>query len=102
MEGIIQEIQEIEFSTVEELYEKKDIIREKYKKLDYNTGRIYKWYFFYQLCVLDYDFKSTMWDYICEIAGSELRLAHQYRIFKEKKERYHLKYMLEEQKKKEI
>lgn len=101
MEGLIQSIQEIEFSTIEELYERKEEIREKFKLLDKNTQRIYKWYYFYQLCCVDYDFKSAMWDYMYEITGAELRLAHQYRLFKNKKEKYHQKYMLEEEKKSE-
>lgn len=101
MEGILKEIEEIEFQTIEELYEKKEEVRKKYKELSYGTQRIYKWYFFYQLCCADYDLKSAMWDYICEIGGSELRLSHQFRIFKNKKEKYHQKYLLEEAKKKE-
>lgn len=102
MEGLIESIKEMEFSTVEELYDKKDEIREKYLTLDYNTARIYKWYFFYQLCLLDYKLKSLMWDYICGISGQELHLRLAYMDFKRKKEMYHLKYTLEEQKKKEL
>ena len=98
MEGIIEELKEIEFTTVEELYEKKDEIRKKYKKLDKNIQRIYKWYFFYQLCLLDYKLKSLMWDYICEISGTELHLKIEYVNFKKKKEMYHQKYLLEEEK----
>lgn len=104
MEGItqiIQNIQEMEFSTVEELYEKKDLIKEKYQELDYNTRRIYKWYYFYQLCLLDYELKSLMWDYICGITEEDLHLRLAYMDFKRKKEKYHLKYTLEEEKKKE-
>ncbi len=105
MEGIkqiAQEIGEMEFSTIEELYEKKDFIREKYSKLDYNTGRIYKWYYFYQLCLLDYELKSLMWDYICGVTEEDLHLRLAYMDFKRKKEKYHQKYLLEEQKKKEL
>lgn len=105
MEGIkqiAQEIGEMEFSTVEELYEKKDFIRDKYQKLEYNTKRIYKWYYFYQLCLLDYELKSLMWDYICGIQEAELHLRLAYMDFKRKKEKYHLKYTLEEQKKKDL
>lgn len=101
MEGIIKEIQEMEFQTIEELYERKEEIREKYSKLDYNIGRIYKWYYFYQLCILDYKLKSLMWDYICGIDDCELPLRLAYSDWKRKKEEYHLKYLLEEAKKKE-
>lgn len=102
MEGIFEKIKEMEFSTVEELYEKKDEIKEKYQELDYNTQRIYKWYYFYQLCLLDYKLKSLMWEYICGINGVELHLRLAYSDFKNKKEKYHLKYVLEEEKKREL
>ena len=101
MEGIIENIKEMEFSTVEELYERKEEIRDKYQSLDYNTQRIYKWYYFYQLCLLDYKLKSLMWDYICGISGAELHLRLAFMDFKIKKEKYHLKYVLEEEKKRE-
>lgn len=103
MEGIFKKLQDMEFDTIEELYERREEIREKYKQLDYDTeGKLFKWYFFYQVCCIDYDFKSAMWDYICEIGGSDVRVEHQYKLFKNKKEKYHQKYLLEEQKKKEI
>lgn len=101
MEGLIDSIREMGFLTVEELYEKKDEIKKKYQKSDKNTQRIYKWYFFYQLCVLDDKLKSLLWDYLCGIEGCELPLRLAYMDFKNKKEKYHQKYLLEEQKKKE-
>ena len=102
MEGFFQEIEEMLFATIEEFYEKKDLIRKKYKELDCKEARVYKWYFFYQVCVVDYKFKSAMWDYVCCIGGSEEKLEHFYEIFKIKKENYHLKYLLEEEKKKNL
>lgn len=101
MEEIVQSLNDMEFQTVEELFEKKEEIRRKYQEKDKNVQRIYKWYYFYQLCLLDYELKSLMWDYICGIEGCELPLRLAYLDFKRKKEKYHLKYMLEEQKKKE-
>ena len=100
MEWLVESIKEIEFSTVEELYEKKDKIKEKYQKLDKDVQKIYKWYFFYQLCVLDDKLKSLLWDYICDIKGCELHLKIEYMNFLAKKEKYHHKYLLEEEKKK--
>lgn len=101
MEGLIDSIKEIEFDSVEGLFDRKDEIRSKFQKMDKNTQRIYKWYFFYQLCLLDYELKSLLWDYLCGIEGCELPLRLAYMDFKKKKEKYHLKYLLEEQKKKE-
>ena len=101
MEGLIDSIRGIEFDSVEGLFDRKDEIKSKFQKMDKNTQRIYKWYFFYQLCLLDYELKSLLWDYLCGIEGCELPLKLAYMDFKEKKEKYHLKYLLEEQKKKE-
>lgn len=101
MEGLIDSIRGIEFDSVEGLFDRKDEIRSKFQKMDKNTQRIYKWYFFYQLCLLDYELKSLLWDYLCGIEGCELPLKLAYMDFKKKKEKYHLKYLLEEQKKKE-
>ncbi len=101
MEGLIDSIRGIEFDSVEGLFDRKDEIRSKFQKMDKNTQRIYKWYFFYQLCLLDYELKSLLWDYLCGIEGCELPLRLAYMDFKKKKEKYHLKYLLEEQKKKE-
>lgn len=101
MEEIVQSLNDMSFDTFEDLYERRKEIREKFKKKDENVKRLYKWYFFYQLCCMDYDFKSAMWDYMYEIEGSEPKVTHQYRIVKNKKEKYHQKYLLEEQKKKE-
>ena len=101
MEGLIDSIQGIEFDSVEGLFDRKDEIKSKFQKMDKNTQRIYKWYFFYQLCLLDYELKSLLWDYLCGIEGCELPLRLAYMDFKKKKEKYHLKYLLEEQKKKE-
>lgn len=100
MEGLIESIRDMGFLTVEELYEKRDEIKKKYQKSDKNVQKIYKWYFFYQLCVLDDKLKSLLWDYICDIKGCELHLKIEYMNFLAKKEKYHHKYLLEEEKKK--
>lgn len=100
MEGLIESIKGLEFDSVEGLFDRKDEIKSKFQKMDKNTQRIYKWYFFYQLCLLDYELKSLLWDYICDIKGCELHLKIEYMNFLAKKEKYHHKYLLEEEKKK--
>lgn len=85
MEGLIDSIKGIEFDSVEGLFDRKDEIRSKFQKMDKNTQRIYKWYFFYQLCLLDYELKSLLWDYLCGIEGCELPLRLAYMDFKKKK-----------------
>lgn len=102
MEEIVQSLNDMSFETFEDLYERRKEIREKFKKKDENVKKLYKWYFFYQLCILDYKLKSLMWDYIYGIEDCELPLGLAYSDWKRKKEEYHLKYLLEEQKKKEF
>lgn len=98
MEEALRSIRKIEFDTVEELYERKKEIRERFKKLNAYEKRVYKWYFFYQLSIVNYDLKSAIWDYINEIENEKLE--KYYEEFKFKKEQYHFKYILEENKKK--
>ena len=81
----------MEFDTFEDLYERRAEIRDKFREKDKNIKQLYKWYFFYQLCCMDYDFKSAMWDYMYDIAGSESKVTHQYKIIKTKKEKSILK-----------
>lgn len=102
MEEEIKEIEGMLFETIEEFYERREEIRNRYKEKEYKEKIIYKWYFFYQVCVLSYKMKSVMWDYVCDIEGSEEKLEQYYKIFKIKKENHHLKYLLEEEKKKNL
>lgn len=60
----LKEIECIRFENVDELFVKKASIREKYRNLDYNIKEIYKWYFFYQLCLVKNPLKELLWDYL--------------------------------------
>lgn len=54
------------FLDVDDLFRRIKSIREGYLSLEKGVQRVYKWYFFYQLCILhkaDY-LKSSMWNYL--------------------------------------
>ena len=55
---------DLTFLGVDDLYRKIEIVRENYQKLDFSLQRFYKWYFFYQLCIVNYSLKSVLWTYI--------------------------------------
>ena len=99
MEEALQILKEIEFDTVEDFYERKKEIQTIFKKLKPCEKRVYKWYFFFQLSIVNYDLKSAMWDYVNKV-GDDSQLDKCYEDFKYKKEQYHFKYILEENKKK--
>ncbi len=89
MNEFYDSVQELMFSDVDDLYKRKIEIREKYSKLDYPTKQIYKWYFFYQLCLLKNPLKRLMWDFINGMndLSMQLELPHEYRKFCEKRKK---------------
>ena len=89
MEEFYQSVQELMFIDVDDLYKKKMQIREKYEELDYPTKQIYKWFFYYQLCLLRNPLKRLLWDFI---SGSnelsmQLDLPNEYKKFCEKRKK---------------
>ncbi len=58
-------IKEMRFMNIDELFVKKNIVRDKFNDLNDNYREMYKWYFFYELCLLKNPLKSLMWDYVC-------------------------------------
>ena len=80
-------VQGLMFKDVDDLYSKKIKIREKYAILDYPTKQIYKWFFYYQLCLLRNPLKRLLWEFI---SGSnelliQLELTQEYKKFCEKR-----------------
>lgn len=57
-------IDDIRFDNIDDLFIRKAYIRDKYLKMDHNMRELYKWYYFYQLCLLKNPLKSAMWDYL--------------------------------------
>ena len=89
MEEIYQNIQELMFKDVDDLYLRKIQIREKFAQLDYPTKQIYKWFFYYQLCFLRNPLKRLLWDFICgsKELKMQLNLPKEYKKFCEKRKR---------------
>lgn len=87
-------IEDIRFENIDELFVKKAYIREKFSKLNLDMKELYKWYFFYQLCILKNPLKSVMWDYLNGFdVGSRLNDA--YILFCEKRDKLRAKYLKE-------
>lgn len=87
MEEILEKIKYARFTTTDEIYEKRKIIRKIVQRYDYDTLEIYKWYFFFQLCMLKNPLKRMLWDYLVKenlTVNDELDLTVEYRNYKKK------------------
>ena len=90
MRKILRIIESIEFTEVDEFYEKKDYIKQKYQELDMEAKEIYKWYFYFQLCLLKNPLKELLWTYINnqeENMYLSSDLSREYRLFCEKRKK---------------
>lgn len=87
MSEFYDSVQGLMFKDVDDLYSRKMEIREKYALLDYPTKQIYKWFFYYQLCILRNPLKRLLWDFIngSKELSTQLELPHEYRKFCEKR-----------------
>lgn len=93
MSEFYSSVQGLMFNDVDDLYSKKMEIREKFAELDYPTKQIYKWFFYYQLCLLRNPLKRLLWDFV---SGSkelkmQLELPKEYRKFCEKRKKMYPK-----------
>lgn len=87
MKEILEKMKEARFTTTDELYSKKDEIREVVQKYDNDTLEIYKWYFFYQLCLLKNPLKELLWNYLIKDKISIIEKANlniEYQKYKER------------------
>lgn len=64
MQEFLDKIENIRFVDVDELFVKKKYIREMYSEKEQSVKEIYKWYFYFQLCMLRNPLKSLFWGYI--------------------------------------
>ena len=81
----MDKIDNIRFKSIDELFIKKKYIREEYMQLSRDEKTIYKWFFFFQLCILRNPLKELMWEYINGSDNSK-RLNEEYINFCEKRE----------------
>ena len=64
MMEVLKEIEHIRFENVDELFVRKAIIRQDYLELEPKIKELYKWYFFYQMCMIKNPLKELLWDYL--------------------------------------
>lgn len=83
MEEFYENVQNIMFKNVDDLYLRREKIRKEYLLLDYSTKQIYKWFFYYQLCMLRNPLKRLLWEYINEINAEAVQkeLCEEYKKF---------------------
>lgn len=86
MKEIMYLIEDIRFDSIDELFIKKNYVRERYSELEMDIKEVYKWYYYYQLCVLRNPLKDLMWDYINGFSVVD-KLNEQYIEFCNKREK---------------
>ena len=89
MNEFYNSIQGLTFKNVDDLYNRKVQIREKYALLDYPTKQIYKWFYYYELCLLKNPLKRLLWDFIngSNELSMQLELTQEYKKFCEKRKK---------------
>lgn len=83
MTEFLERIKDIRFTEVDEFYKRKDEIKEKYQELDNETKEIYKWYFYFQMCLLKNPLKEMLWTFLnmnCDIYFIA-EMSNEYRLF---------------------
>lgn len=66
MEDFLINIQMAQFISIDDFMLNRERIREEYNKLENSYKAVYKWYFFYQLCILK--FKDSNKNYLKDLS----------------------------------
>lgn len=85
MKEVLERIEKARFETTSELFEKRKQIREEVQSFDYGTYEVYKWYFYFQLCMLKNPLKETLWNYLSKeniSPNDEMKVSSLYRQYK--------------------
>ena len=82
----MQEINDARFMNIDDLFVRKNSIRQTFSMFDNPTKEMYKWYFFYQLCLLKDPLKSEIWEYICG-KDNKQSVEYEYKFFCERRDR---------------
>ena len=93
MKEFLEKIDDIRFFEVDDFYHRKDEIKEKYNKLNNGEKEMYKWYFYFQFCLLKNPLKEMLWTFLnmeCDIYFLS-EMANEYRIFCNKRKRLYEK-----------
>lgn len=76
--SLMSEMEDMRFISVDDFFVKKRAIKSRFNLLSYDEKEVYKWYFFYQLCIVRFrdsekrPIKDVFWDYLNDLAPSEL------------------------------
>lgn len=87
MEKFLERIEKARFTTTDEIFNRRKEIREIVQGFDLTTLEWYKYYFFFQLCLLKNPLKELLWTYIAKQSISvdeETDLCKEYRLYKER------------------
>ena len=87
MKEFLERIEKARFTTTDEVFNRRNEIRKIVQSFDLTTLEWYKYYFFFQLCLLKNPLKELLWTYIAKKEISvheELDLCNEYRLYKER------------------
>lgn len=87
MKDLLERIEKARFTTTDEIFTRRKEIREIVQNFDLDTLEVYKWYFFFQLCLLKNPLKELLWTYIAKqniSLSEESDLCKEYRLYKER------------------
>lgn len=77
MDILMNKFENMRFLGLDDLFIKKKTIKKAYDELNFSEKEIYKWYFFYQLCLVRWrnkekiGIKDAFWDYLNGKVSSE-------------------------------
>lgn len=80
----------MQFYMFDDLYSKKEEVRNKFQTLNAEEKMMYKWFYFQQTCHLNIRIKESMWDYITGVI-SKKKIEKEYAIYCKKKEEQSIK-----------
>lgn len=84
-ERFLKNIVGVDFFDMEDLFKNRRLIRRNYGRLSTDYKRVYKWYFYFKLCLIKNPLKDLMWSYIAGCNGFEDELISEYLGFISKK-----------------
>lgn len=84
-ERFLKDIVGVDFFDMEDLFKNRKLIRRNYQRLTRDYKRVYKWYFYFKLCLIKNPLKDLMWSYLAGCDGSENELIFEYDGFISKK-----------------
>lgn len=78
-------IEDMKFFGIEDLYPKKEEVRNNFEMLRDDEKYVYKWFYFFQTCHLNSRIKENMWSYITGMISKE-KIEKEYKLYCDKKE----------------